>query len=168
MQFQEWNIYLVRKIAAVFGISPQDLGLTFDVNRASSETQMQQTEDHGLRPLMSLIQEYMTREVVWDESFGGPENGLAFRFLALNLKESKQQADINKAALAGFPWKTPNEARIDDGREPLGPEYDDLFMVTPTGAVRLADVPTAREVLDAQKARKEPSAPPGVPSGGSK
>jgi phage portal protein BeeE len=166
MQFQEWNLYLVRKIAAVFGISPQDLGITYDVNRATSEIQMQQTEDRGLRPLMALIQDYLTREIVWDKSFGGPENGLAFRFLALNLKESKQQADINKAALAGFPWKTPNEARIDDGREPLGPEYDDLFMVTPTGAVRLADVPTAREVLDAQKARRE--AAPVAPSGGTK
>ena len=167
MQFQEWNTYLVRKIAAVFAISPQDLGITYDINRATSEVQMQQTEDRGLRPLMSLIQDYLTREIVWDKSFGGPENGLAFRFLALNLKESKQQADINKAALAGFPWKTPNEARIDDGREPLGPEYDDLFMVTPTGAVRLADVPTAREVLDAQKARREP-APAEPSSGGSK
>jgi phage portal protein BeeE len=154
MQFLEWNIYLVRKIAAVFGLSPMDLGLTFDVNRATSEVQMQQTEDRGLRPLMALIQEYMTREIVWDEAYGGKENGLAFRFLALNLKETKAKADINKSALAGFPWKTPNEARIDDGREPLGSEYDDLFMVTPTGAVRLADVPTAREVLEAQKAPK--------------
>lgn len=167
MQFLEWQIYLVRKIAAVFGITPQDLGITYDVNRATSESQLQQTEDRGLRPLMALIQDYITREVVWDKSFGGPENGLAFRFLALNLKESKQQAEINKAALAGFPWKTPNEARIDDGREPLGPEYDDLFMVTPTGAVRLADVPTAREVLDAQKARRE-ALPAGPSSGGSK
>ena len=152
MQFNEWQNYLVRKIAAVFGLSPQDLGLTFDINRATADVQAQMSEDRGLRPLMALIQDFLTREIVWDPMFGGKENGLAFRFTALNLKESKQKADINKLALAGTPWKTPNEARIDDGREPFGPEYDDLFMVTPTGAVRLADVPTAREVFEAQNA----------------
>lgn len=155
MQFQEWQNYLVRKIAAVFGVSPQDLGLTFDINRATAEVQAEISEDRGLRPLMALIQEYLTREIVWDEAMGGRDANLAFRFTALNLKESKAKADINKVALAGFPWKTPNEARLDDGREPLGPEYDDLFMVTPTGAVRLADVPTAREVHEAQNQPKQ-------------
>ncbi len=31
MQFLEWQIYLVRKIAGVFMLTPQDLGVTFDV-----------------------------------------------------------------------------------------------------------------------------------------
>jgi hypothetical protein len=43
-----------------------------------------------------------------------------------------------------------NEARVEDGREPFGPEYDDLMMVTPTGAVTLQDVPSAREVHEAK------------------
>jgi phage portal protein BeeE len=163
MQFMEWNIYLVRKIAAVFGISPQDLGITFEVNRSTAEVQMQNTEDRGLRPLMALVQDYITREIVWDPAFGGKENGLAFKFLALNLKESRAQAEVNKLALAGFPWKTPNEARKDDGREPLGPEYDELFMITPTGAVRLADVPTAREVLNTQRNPRPDSGGTGAP-----
>lgn len=161
MQFDEWQTYLVRKICAVFGIAPQDLGLTADINRANGEVQAQMTEDRGLRPLMHLIQDFLTREILWDPSFGGKEANLAFRFTQLNLKETKSKADINKLALAGTPWKTPNEARIDDGREPFGPEYDDLFMVTPTGAVRLADVPTAREVFEAQTAPKPaPAAKP--------
>ena len=165
MQFNEWQTYLVRKIAAVFGLSPQDLGITFDINRATGEVQQQMSEDRGLRPLMSLIQDYLTREIVWDPMFGGKANGLAFRFTALNLKESKAKADINKLALAGTPWKTLNEARIDDGREPLGPEGDELIMVTPTGAVRLADVPTAREVFEAQNAPKPASESKPAPVG---
>jgi phage portal protein BeeE len=36
MQFLEWQVYLVRKIAVVFGLSPQDLGVTFDVNRSTA------------------------------------------------------------------------------------------------------------------------------------
>jgi len=150
MQFLEWQTYLVRKIAVVFGLSPQDLGITFDVNRSTAEVQLQTSEDRGLRPLMTMLQDYVTQEVVWDKSFGGRENNLAFRFTALNLKETTAKADINKMALSGVPWKTVNEARIEDGREPLGDDqYDQLMMVTPTGAVSLDQIPTAREVHEA-------------------
>ena len=90
-QFLEWQIYLVRKIAVVFGLTPQDLGVTFDVNRSTSEIQLQVSEDRGLRPLMSLLQEYLTEECVWDRAFGGQANNLAFRFTALNLKETHSQ-----------------------------------------------------------------------------
>jgi HK97 family phage portal protein len=145
MQFLEWQNYLVRKIAAVFQIAPQDLGLSFDVNRSTSEVMQENTEDRGLRPLLALIQDYITREVVWDSGFGGQDNNLAFRFTRLNLKETTSKAQINKLALAGIPWKTVNEARKEDGREPLGDDYDKLIMSVSTGAVTLEDVPTARE-----------------------
>lgn len=159
MQFTEWQNYLVRKIAAVFGLSPQDLGLTFDVNRSTSEVQQEQTEDRGLRPLLALIQEYLTREIVWDDVFGGKDANLAFRFTRLNLKETTSRASINKLALAGVPWKTINEARVEDGREPVGPEYDQLIAFTPQGPVALTDIPNAREWLDS---RNPPSAPAGA------
>jgi phage portal protein BeeE len=152
MQYQEWLLYLVRKIAAVYGISPQDLGLTFDINRATAESQMEMTEDRGLRPLLALVQDYFTREIVWDESFGGTKNNLAFRFTRLNIKESMSKASINKLALAGMPWKPVNEARIDEGRAPLGdpndPEnpYNKLMANTPLGVVTVDDVMTAKEV----------------------
>lgn len=150
MQFLEWQTYLVRKIAVVFGLSPQDLGITFDVNRSTAEVQLQVSEDRGLRPLMTMIQDHMTQEVVWDRSFGGRSNNLAFRFTALNLKETTAKANINSLALAGVPWKTVNEARLEDGREPLPNEqYNQLMMVTPTGAVSLDEIPSAREVHEA-------------------
>jgi phage portal protein BeeE len=163
MQFMEWQVYLVRKICAVFGVSPQDLGVTFDINRATGEVQQELSEDRATRPLMGLLQEYITREIVWDEGFGGPANNLAFRFTALNLEETLNKAKLNQLALAGVPWKTINEARKEDGREPFGPEYDELMLKDPNGVVRLTDVPTAREVLDAKK-----KAPPAdaAPSGG--
>jgi phage portal protein BeeE len=152
MQYREWLDYLVRKICAVYLISPQDLGLTFDINRSTSETQMEMTEDQGLRPLLALVQDYFTREIVWDDSLGGPDNNLAFRFTRLNIKESMSKANINKLALAGMPYKTVNEARQDEGRAPIGEVNDDsnpynkLMANTPLGMVLLEDIPTAREV----------------------
>jgi len=149
MQFLEWQIYLVRKIAAVFGISAQDLGLTADINKATADVIAENTEDRGLRPLLMLIQEYLTREIVWDPGFGGMENNLAFKFTKLNLKESLARAQMYKLSLAGVSYMTVNEVRIDSGREPLdGAQYDDLMVITPTGAVSLTDIPTAREALE--------------------
>jgi hypothetical protein len=146
MQFLEWQQYLVRKIAAVFMLSPQDLGLLADVNRATAEVQAENSEDRGLRPLLGLFQSALTREVVWDEAFGGPDNNLAFVFTRLNMKESLNRANINKLALAGMPWKTINEARREDGHEPYGPEYDKLMANTSQGLVTLEDILSAREL----------------------
>jgi phage portal protein BeeE len=161
-QFLEWQIYLVRKIAVVFGVTPQDLGVTFDINRSTSEIQLQVSEDRGLRPLMSAIQEYITEEIVWDKAFGGPANNLAFRFTALNLKESTAKAAIYEKALAGVPWRYINEARVDEGREPIPEMEGKLVMETPQGALDISDVPTVREYLEMQMASKQ--APPPSPS----
>lgn len=154
MQFLEWQIYLVRKIAVVFGLTPQDLGVTYDVNKSTSESQIQISEDRGLRPLMAKVQDYLTEEIVWDPSFGGPKNNLAFRFTALNLKESTAKAAINHQALAGLPWRFINESRLDEGREPI-PELDGkLVVMTPQGALDISDVPTVREWMEMQLAAK--------------
>lgn len=152
MQYAEWLDYLVRKICAVYLISPQDIGLTFNINRSEGQVQQEMTEDQGLRPLLALVQDYFTREIVWDASFGGPDNNLAFRFVRLNIKESMSKASINKLALAGMPWKSVNEARMDEGRSPLGDvndesnPYNKLMANTPPGLVLLEDIPTASEL----------------------
>lgn len=155
MQFREWQDYLVRQIAVVFALSPQDLGITFDVNRSSSETQSENTDDRGLKPLLQLIQERITQEVVWDESFGGRANNLKFVFTSLNLKESLTRAQINKIAVGSTPWKTVNEARVMEGRAPLGDPSDDtnvfnhVLALTPKG---LMDISTQKYVGEADLA----------------
>jgi len=168
MQFLEWQLYLVRKICAVFGLSPQDLGVTADINRATADVQSEQSEDRGLRPLLGLLAEYFTREIVQDPTFGGPDNNLAFKFTRLNLKESMSRAQINAKALAGVPWKVIDEARRDDGLEPLGTEASSkLLVITPTGAVTLDEVPSAAESMNARKPEPPTPGQPGKkpPSG---
>lgn len=147
MQFLEWQAWLARKIAIVFQLDPLDIGLTADINRATAEVKQEQTEDRGLRPLLGLIASTFTREVVWSEEFGGPSNNLAFRYTRLNMKETLTRAQINEKALAGLPWKTVDEARREDGREPLGGMYAKLMANTPRGIAVLDDIPTARELV---------------------
>lgn len=161
MQFREWLDYLVRQTAVVYGLSPMDLGLTFDVNRSTAEQQGENTEGRGMKPLMGGLQQMFTRYVVQDESFGGRENNLQFAFTSLNLKESKSRADINKIAMGGSPWKTVNEARLMEGRPPLG-ELDDednifnhILAVTPKG---LMDISTGQYVGEAELAKVQAEA----------
>lgn len=145
MQFREWQDLLLRCIAVVYGISPMDLGITFDVNRSTAEQQAQNVEDRGLRPLLDLFQRYLTKEIVQDESFGGRENNLKFAFASLNLNETKQKADINKIALGSTPWKTVNEARLMDGRTPIGNIDDEanifnhILVNSPKGMLDITD-----------------------------
>ena len=168
MQYREWLDYLVRKICAVYLISPQDIGLSFNINRSEGEIQQELTQDQGLRPLLALVQDYFTREIVWDDSYGGTANNLAFRFTRLNIKESMSKANINKLALAGMPYKTVNEARQDEGRPPLGDINDEsnpnnkLMANTPLGVVTVDEVLTAKEVAT------PPPAPAAGQSNGSK
>ena len=145
MQFREWQDLLIRCIAVVLGLAPMDLGITFDVNRSTAEQGSQNTDDRGLRPLMGLIQRYLTREIVWDRSFGGRENNLQFVFKSLNLNETKAKADINKVAMPGVGWKSINSAREMDGRAPIGDPQDEtnifnhILIGTPKGMLDLND-----------------------------
>lgn len=161
MQFREWQDLLIRCIAITLGLSPMDLGITFDVNRSTSEAQSANTNDRGLRPLMALFQSYMTREIVWDKSFGGKANNLQFVFKSLNLDETKQKADINKVALGSVSWKCVNEARQTDGRPPIGDPADDnnvfnhILVNTPKG---MLDLTAAKYIGEEDLARIQTAA----------
>jgi hypothetical protein len=109
----------------------------------TAEAQGSNSDDRGLRPLMALFQSFMTREIVWDESFGGRANNLQFVFKSLNLDETEQKANINKIAMPGIGWKSINEARSVDGRAPIGDPTDDtnifnhVLIGTPVGIMDL-------------------------------
>jgi phage portal protein BeeE len=143
MQFRELEDLMIRCIAIVLGLAPMDLGITFDVNRSSAEQQSDNSADTGLRPLKALFQNFMTREIVWDKSFGGRGNNLSFQFADLSLDETMTKAGINKIALGSVGWKTINEARAVDGRAPLGdPQAEDnifnhVLTNTPKGMLDL-------------------------------
>jgi HK97 family phage portal protein len=163
MQFLEFQMYLTRKIAAVFGMSIQDLGVPLDTNRATAGVQSENTEDRGLRPLLELVSSYINKGVVHDKSFGGRTNNLTFKFAALNLRESLNRAQRNRYALGGMPWTMIDEARKEDGRPPIGGTLgSSLLVMGPKGPVLLTEgeIPTATEALES--GNKQPALPSGT------
>lgn len=152
MQFVEWIQLNIRLIAIVFQLSPQDLGLLFDVNRASAQTQQENTEDRGQRTVLSTIQRAITAEVCWDPGWGGRRNNIAFRYRQATDRSSFQKAETKKITAGNMPLQSINMARADLGWEPIGDPsdasnpYNQLMANTPLGLVTLDKVPTAYDV----------------------
>src|SRR5678816_1590764 len=160
MQFVEWQNYLLRKVALVFQMSAMDLNAVADINRATATVTQENTEDRGIRPLLGLVADYYTREIVWDEGFGGQDNNLRFAFTNLNLAETTDKAKVQNTQTGGLPTRSVNELRKRDGLEPFGDEFNDLMVVAGDKVIRLNDVPTAAEHLEADK--KPAPAPAGA------
>lgn len=132
MQFMEWQIYLARKICAVFGVQPQDIGLNFDVNKSSSEYGAAFTADNGIAPLCELIADYITREIVWLY-----DKNLRFVYTDVGRESAQTVADYYKAALAGLPWLRLNDALKERGQEAVGDMGNEIWMPSPLGYMPL-------------------------------
>lgn len=158
MQFVEWQNYLLRKTALVFGLDPTALNAVTDVNRASAGQLAENTKDRGFRPFLGLVADYFTREIVWDEGFGGQDNNLRFSFTKLNQDETLDNAKVQEIQ-SGVPQRSGNELRKQDGLEPWDDESFDLpiVIVPGIGPVVMKDMPTAGEVFAAHKAKAEKS-----------
>ncbi len=119
-QWLEWQEYLARKIATVFQISPQQLGLTFDINRATAQQQQEIFEDTGLIPLLLLLEEFLNRELLDDfaptlDEFRADNDALNLCIIYPEISEASRQMHAERAidfaakGLAGLPSMTLNQ-----------------------------------------------------------
>jgi len=130
MQFMEWQVYLARKICAVFAVQPQDIGISFDINKSTAETNAAFTYDNGIVPLAELIAEYLTREVV-----ARYDRDLRFVFTEIGRTAQQTIAEYNKMALGGLPWLRINDALRERGQDGIGQIGDQILFQTPKGYV---------------------------------
>jgi HK97 family phage portal protein len=130
MQFMEWQVYLARKICAVFAVQPQDIGISFDVNKSTSETSAAFTYDNGIVPLAELIAEYITKEIVTRY-----DSDLRFVFTEIGRTAQQTIAEYNKMALGGLPWLRINDALRERGQDGIGELGDQIMFQTPKGYV---------------------------------
>ena len=128
MQFMEWQVYLARKICAVFGVQPQDIGISFDVNKSTAEVGAAFTADNGIAPLLDLIAEYLTREIVWRY-----DKTLRFAYTELGRSSQSAMAEYYKAALSGMPWLRLNDALRERGQDGIGEWGEEVWINTPQG-----------------------------------
>jgi len=144
-QWMEWQIYLLRKIAAIFQISPQQLGVTFDINKATGDSQQQIFEDTGLIPLLLLLEEQLNRELLFDYAPRLADDRvnmdeLNLRIVYPEVSETARQmhaeraATIAKDSLIGLPSMTLNQVLELRGDQPV-PGGNTFYVPTRFGPV---------------------------------
>jgi HK97 family phage portal protein len=159
MQFMEWQVYLARKICAVFAVQPQDIGISFDINKSTAETGAAFTYDNGIVPLADLIAEYVTREIV-----ARYDDNLRFVFTEVGRTAQRAIAEYNKMALGGLPWLRINDALRERGQDGIGQLGDQILFQTPQGYVPSDRYEEYLETVIFGKGAPDENTPP--PNGG--
>jgi len=145
-QFLEYHVYLVRKICALLQMSPQQLGVTFDINKATGETQQEIDEDTGLIPLLLSLEGYLNRELVADYAPPLPYGRYDLRAVNLcvmfplvsemaRMRHAQESMQMASQGLAGMPSVTLNEVLAARGAETVKSGGDTFWIKTATGAV---------------------------------
>lgn len=132
MEFMEYTKFLARLLAAAYGLSGQDIGLTEEVGSKNvSETMSDLSNQKGYGSLLHLIKEVFNQEIVWKD-FGYED--LEFDWVADDTQDPKDAIDIHQKALqSGI--VTLNEAREKMGYQPFGKWADVPAVLTASGYV---------------------------------
>jgi len=114
LEFLETQKQYFKFVIAMFGLTPTELGLTEEVNRATATTQAELTKRKGIRPLLKLIENFINAELI--PEFG--VEGVEFTYIyddpqekAAKLSNWKMEIDMG--------IKTPNEVREELGLAPI-------------------------------------------------
>jgi len=151
-ELMAWSHWFGLKVAAVVGISPQDIGLTMDINKANGQVQERLSSEGGYRSMLLLVQEYVNREIIG--KFGPPEQlNLHFTFRELTQRDRSEQIRIATEMAGGLPVALYNEARAEADLPPLE-MGNAVYVKTMEGAVALIgeDADAYRRQAQAQQA----------------
>lgn len=111
MEFMEYMKFMSRLLAAAYGLAGQDIGLTDDLNRSTSETQKDISSQKGYSSILHLLKEQFSEEII-SKDFGYTD--LEFDWVADDNIDPKDLAELlDKQLRAGI--ITLNEARQKSG-----------------------------------------------------
>lgn len=120
MQFYELSLWLARIIFGAFELSPQEVGFTQDINKATAEVQQDITEQGGYSTYLDLIAEEINVDII--EDLGNIDARFREIEFAWDIREEldpKTQAEIDQIRITSG-IDTPDEIRQRDGKDPLG------------------------------------------------
>ena len=144
MQFMEYTVFLAKLLCAAYGLSPQDIGLTDDVNRATAQVQKDLSEGKGYGSILHLLKEVFNQEIIWKD-FGYTE--LEFEWVAPDSTEPDQASQIYDRSLKNGTM-TINEVRQKMGEMPYGDWADKPMMLGTDGYRPIDPAEVKAEVED--------------------
>lgn len=129
MQFEKWFNYLINSICAIYSIDPSEIGMTNrggatgskgnSLNEGNSKDKIAISKDKGLRPLLALIADFITNEIIFRIT---GNSSYIFEFVGQDLENRIQEATLDK--MKSETYLTVNEIRIAKGLPSLGAKGD--------------------------------------------
>lgn len=115
MAFEKFEMWLTQQTCAVFGVPPQDIGITYQVNKATAEVQSEKGKERGLRPIAQFIEEIFTQIIQEDLGF----EDYNFVFTDVDPVDLEREAKIQEIRLrTGI--VSVDEVRKQEGLDPIG------------------------------------------------
>lgn len=111
---REYMRWLATKVAAAFQMDLLAFNLSEAIHK-SVGTNLQAKTDEGLISLASVIEAYVTREILWVLD---PLHRHKFSFVDITPRDAKQEAEIDKLYME-IGCTTPNEVRARQGKDPV-------------------------------------------------
>lgn len=114
LEFLETQSWYYKLIISSFGLTPSELGMTEDVNRATSATQAEVSKRKAIRPIIKLIEDAINEHIIPEFGF----EGIEFQFIIDDPTEKSQRlANYEKELTLGL--RTINEVREEQGEKPV-------------------------------------------------
>ncbi len=129
MQFMEYTEWLSKLMAAAYGLSPQDIGLTDDVNRATSETMKDLSQMKGYGSILDLIKDIINNNIIVKD-FGITD--LEFDWIEDDSQDPDVSSQMYDRALKNGTL-TVNEVRAKMGELPYEDWADQPLLLTTNG-----------------------------------
>lgn len=111
LKTQKWYFNMV---VSMFGLTPTELGVTEDANRATSATQSELVKRKGIRPFLKLFESFINQGILPEFQY----EGIKFQFIYDDPAEKKLRLDNWQMEL-NMGVKTVNEVRNELGLEPI-------------------------------------------------
>lgn len=115
LEFLETQEWYYKMVIAAFGLTPSELGLTEDLNKATSATQAELSKRKGIRPLLKVLENAINQDVIPEFGY----EGIKFAFIYDDPAEKAMKLNNWKIEL-DMGIKTINEVRVELGLEPVG------------------------------------------------
>lgn len=119
MQFYELNLWLARVVCSAFEISAEELGLTMDSNRSTSEEQHKITSE-GIDNVLDVVAEEINNDLIGDlaENVDPRFNEVEFVWNTVIGLDEKEQVEIDEIQVKNG-LRTVDELRQRDGLDPI-------------------------------------------------
>lgn len=148
MSFERFELWLLQQTCAVFEVPPQAIGINYQVNRATSESQQEIGDQKGLYPLANFVKEIL--DDIIQQEFGFDK--LQFKWVNIDPVDLKEEVEIAEKEIKMGALSV-DEYRMERGREPIG--LGPVIWGTVTKVEDVINPPETKEVEPDSKEKEE-------------